>query len=82
MYLAGMMAHAFNPSPQDSGREISEFEASLIYKENTGQLQLYYTEKLCLEKKGKREINGILYLGAGGCGGYLLVSACLASTRT
>jgi hypothetical protein len=28
----GVVAHAFNPSTREAGRQISEFEASLVYR--------------------------------------------------
>lgn len=57
----------------DRGREISEFEAILIYKVNTGQPRLYYTEKPCLEKKEERNKWGPV-TGWGVGWGQILVS--------
>jgi hypothetical protein len=41
-----MVTHTFNPST----RQISEFEASLVYKDSQD-----YTEKPCLEKPKKKK---------------------------
>jgi hypothetical protein len=50
-----VVAHAFNPSTQEAeGRWISEFEASLVYREF--QDSQGYTEKPCLEKKPKPKL--------------------------
>jgi hypothetical protein len=47
-----VVAHAFNPS-RGRGRQISEFEGSLVFKEF--QDSQGYTEKPCLEKTKKKK---------------------------
>jgi hypothetical protein len=50
-----MVVNAFNPSTQEAeGRQISEFEASLVYKVRFQDSQ-GYTEKPCLEKPKKKK---------------------------
>lgn len=40
--MSGMVAYIFNPSTQGgSGRRISEFEASMVYKVSLGQQRLH-----------------------------------------
>jgi hypothetical protein len=41
-----MVANAFNSSTQRSGRQISEFEASLVYKVSPGYPGLLHRETL------------------------------------
>jgi hypothetical protein len=42
--------------------DLSEFKASLAYKVSSGQPELYYTEKPCLEKQTNKKNNkNILY---------------------
>jgi hypothetical protein len=48
------VAHAFNPSTRETGRQISEFEANLVYKVSSRTAR-GYTEKPCLEKPKKRK---------------------------
>jgi hypothetical protein len=50
-----VVAHAFNPSQHlgGKGRQISEFEASLVYKSELQDSQ-GYTEKPCLEPPSKK----------------------------
>jgi hypothetical protein len=62
--LQGVVVHASNPSTRDlggTGRQISEFEASLVYRV-PGQPQIYRKKK---EKKKEEEEEG----GGGGGGG-------------
>ena len=52
------MAHTFYPSTQEAETDRSEFEASLIYNENSRASQGYYTHT------GKLETGGPLGLSA------------------
>jgi shikimate kinase len=50
-----LVAHAFNPSTWEGGRgrQISEFEASLVYKVSSRTART--SEKPCLEKTKKKK---------------------------
>ena len=48
-----MVAHAFNPSPQEAVRRISEFEASLVY--SVGSRTARATQRNPITKKKKKK---------------------------
>lgn len=57
-FKPGMVVDTFNPSTQKARQQISEFEASLIYKEVLGQPELHRenpSQKLKKEEKKERE---------------------------
>lgn len=57
-FKPGVVVDTFNPSTQKARRQISEFEASLIYKEVLGQPELHRenpSQKLKKEEKNERE---------------------------
>jgi hypothetical protein len=45
-----MVAYAFNPSTREAGRQISEFEASLVYKVSS-RTSRAIQRKTCLKKQ-------------------------------
>jgi hypothetical protein len=48
-----VVAHAFNPSPQEAVRRISEFEASLVY--SVGSRTARATQRNPISKKQKKK---------------------------
>jgi hypothetical protein len=54
--MLGMVAHAFNPSPWEGGRgrQISEFEASLVYRVSSRTARAIQRNPVLRKKKKKK----------------------------